>query len=115
MTVSHADMKMSFMSILIDYTSRKFRHEDGHHCLLQFQCDRPSFGDPAVDNPLGQVIATVMNPGAPEDRRVYGISRPHIRFNDAERAVDRGHLPYLNPDLCDLRVIRDRLAAARLT
>lgn len=101
------------MTYLIDYTVRKFLHENGHRCYLQFECDNLS--DSTVENPLGQVIATVIDPGGPDDRRKYAISRPHIRFKDAQAAVDTDHLPYLEPDLCDLTAIRQRLLAAGLT
>jgi hypothetical protein len=102
------------MSTLIDY-GRKFVDRDGRRYLLWFRTDDMSFGDPKVENPTGQIIATVMNYGGPDHRREHTISRPHIRFNDAEAAVDRDHLPHLEPDLYDLTVIQARLAAANLT
>lgn len=104
------------MSTLIDHTSRKFLDQQtGYRCLLQFKTDDISLGDPTVENPSGQIITTVMNHGAPNHRREYAISRPHIRFNDAEAAVDCSHLTYLEPDLCDLQAVQDRLASAKLS
>ena len=82
---------------------------------MQFLTDDISYGDPAVENPTGQIVATVMDCGGPDHRREYTISRPHIRFNDAEAAIDRAHLPYVEPGLYDLQVIQDRLRSANLT
>jgi hypothetical protein len=102
------------MTTDIDY-ARKFVDQDGQRYQLWFRTDHMSYGDPKVDNPTGQIIATVMNYGAADHGREHPISRPHIRFNDAEAAVDRAHLPYLQPGLYDLKVIQDRLAAANLS
>ena len=98
----------------IDY-ARTFVDQDGHRYTLSFLTDAISEGDPKFENPTGQIIATVMNYGGPDHGREHTISRPHIRFNDAEAAIDRAHLPYVEPGLCDLQVIQDRLCAANLT
>ena len=55
-----------------------------------------------------------MNFGAPDHGIEFPVSRPHIRFNDAEAFFDSDHLPYLEPDLCDLAVIHRQLIAAGL-
>lgn len=102
------------MTTLIDYTSRKFKDGLGRRYLLQFRTDGTCSGDPRLVNPTGQIVATVMNFGADGHGLRTTISREHVRFNDAEAAFDRDHLPYLEPDLCDLAVIKQRLVAAGL-
>lgn len=102
------------MSTPIDYTCRKFRDHLGRRCRVQFITDEISYGIPTVENPTGQIIALVMNFGAPDHGIEFPVSRPHIRFNDAEAFFDSDHLPYLEPDLCDLAVIQRQLTAASL-
>lgn len=102
------------MTTLIDYTSRKFKDDLGRRYLLQFRTDKTCSGDPRLVNPIGQIVATVMNFGGDDHGLRKTISGEHIRFNDAEAAFGRDHLPYLEPDLCDLTVIMQRLVAAGL-
>lgn len=114
LTVSPPAEKMPRMTTLIDYTSRKFKDDLGRRYLLQFRTDETCSGDPRPVNPTGQIVATVMNFGGDGHGSRKTVSREHIRFNDAEAAFDRDHLPYLEPDLCDLAVIMQRLVATGL-
>ena len=82
---------------------------------LSFDTDAVPYGDPAVTNPTGHVVAVVVNFGQPDNYAKYRISYQHIRFNDADAAVYGDHLPWLEPDrTVNLAAIRERLRAAGL-
>lgn len=84
---------------------------------LSFNTDENTGGDrPELTNPLGRVVAVVVNPGKPDNHAQYPISRPHIRYNDAEAAVTGTGWPWLEQGrTINLAAIRDRLHHAQLS
>jgi hypothetical protein len=84
---------------------------------LSFHTDDVTNGDdPDVTNPLGHVVAEVLNPGKPDNYDEYPISRAHIRYNDATTAVTGNGWPWLEQGrTINLAAIRDRLHHAQLT
>jgi hypothetical protein len=86
-------------------------------CRLSFDTDDVTGGDhPAVTNPLGHVVAVVVNPGQPDNYDEYPISRAHIHYNDANAAVRGTDWPWLVYERSiNLAAIRDRLHHAQLT
>lgn len=84
---------------------------------LSFDSDEITGGDrPELTNPLGHVVAVVVNPGQPDNHVQYPISRDHIRYNDAEAAVTGTGWPWLEQGrTINLATIRDRLREAQLT
>ncbi|SBS77485.1 conserved hypothetical protein [uncultured Mycobacterium sp.] len=84
---------------------------------LSFDTDDITGGDrPELTNPLGRVVAVVVNPGKPDNYAQYPISRAHIHYNDAEAAVTGTGWPWLERGrTINLAAIRDRLHQSQLT
>jgi hypothetical protein len=81
---------------------------------LRFRANDIAIGDPSLSNPAGQLIATVVDPGHPDNGLHIPISRLDVLFNDVEAAVDRDHWPFLAPHKVNLAEIRRRIRNAGL-
>jgi hypothetical protein len=81
---------------------------------LRFRTEDVELGSPSLSNPAGQLIATVVDYGHPDHGLEIPVSRPDVLFNDVEAAVDRDHLPFLEPNRVNLAQIRRRIHNAGL-
>ena len=83
--------------------------DPGIRYQLRFRPDTVTYGNPWESNPTGQLVAVVVEFGHPRNGHTIAISRPQVRFNDVETAVDSDNWPFLAPYVVDLDQIRVRI------